>query len=164
MKILANLVAPTVLCALAACSTISSGTGVGSTLKGELKTSLSWTAKGDRSGTMTAQVSNGETYTGTYFQITRDTRIDDLSPLWNGWDSPRWGSWWGMGPWVPWRPSTGFVTTYSGHVVANLEGPNGTHMRCRLDLMSPTAGMAGGGQGQCQLPGGDTIDTNFAPS
>ena len=37
------------------------------------------------------------------------------------------------------------MTTYTGRVVANLEGPNGTHMRCRFDLMRPSSGMAGGG-------------------
>jgi hypothetical protein len=113
---------------------------------------------------MTARLSDGQTYTGTYFQITSDTRVDELSPLWSGWDSPRWGSWWGVGPWRSWEPTTGFVTTYSGRVVANLEGPNGTHMRCRLDLISPASGMAGGGQGRCQLPSGDTIDTRFPPA
>ena len=48
-----------------------------------------------------------------------------------------------------------------GCLVANLAGPNGTHMRCRMDLMNPASGMAGGGQGQRQLPSGDSIDTKF---
>jgi hypothetical protein len=108
---------------------------------------------------MTAMLSTGETYAGMYFQITSETRIDDLSPLWVGWARP-WADWpyWGL------EPGPQFITDYSGRVVANLEGPNGTHMRCRFQLIRPAAGMAGGGQGLCQLPDGAPIDATFPPA
>lgn len=149
---------------LAACAT--SGAGTGSTLQGDVRATLSWQSTGGHDGTITAQLSTGETFTGRYFQISRDIRVDDLAPLWRGWGWPRSG--WGM-PWGPWHdwgywgPSTGFVTSYSGRVVANLEGPNQTHMRCRFFLQNPASGMAGGGMGTCQLPDGKAIDATFPP-
>jgi hypothetical protein len=106
---------------------------------------------------MTAILSTGETYSGPFFQITQESRVDSLEPLWVGWGR-RWPGW------EPWWPSTEFVTHYSGRVVANLQGPNGTHMRCDFRLMRPTAGMAGGGTGRCQLPNGLTIDADFPPT
>jgi hypothetical protein len=145
--------------ALAACAT--SGIGTGSTLGGDLKATLSWQSKGGHSGSINAALSNGENYAGTYFQITHDTRVEDLSPLWNGWPHRWWNVWDRWNDWGPWRPTPSFVTTYSGRVVANLEGPNGTHMRCRFFLQRPASGMSGGGQGTCQLPGGGTIDATF---
>ena len=46
---------------------------------------------------------------------------------------------------------SGFYKTYSGRVLANLQANDGEHMRCRFDLISPSRGMAGGGEGRCQL-------------
>jgi len=43
------------------------------------------------------------------------------------------------------------VKTYSGRVLANLHDDTGEHMRCRFTLISPSRGMAGGGEGRCQL-------------
>ena len=141
---------------LAACTTM--GTGVGSTPRGDLRAVISWKSMSDRDGVMTAMLSNGETYSGMFFQITSETRLDTLDPLWVGWARP-WSDWAYLGP----EPVTGFVTHYSGRVVANLEGPNGTHMRCDFSLSRPASGMAGGGVGTCQLPNGRTIDATFPP-
>jgi hypothetical protein len=47
------------------------------------------------------------------------------------------------------------VKTYSGRVLANLHSPSGDHMRCRFTLISPQRGMAGGGEGRCQLSDSD---------
>ena len=33
--------------------------------------------------------------------------------------------------------------------------------RCRFELAQPISGKEGGGQGQCQVAGGDTIDAVF---
>lgn len=74
--------------ALTACAT--SGTGTGSTLRGDLRSTLSWQSKSGHSGTINAALSNGETYAGTYFQIILDTRIEELSPLWDGWPHRWW--------------------------------------------------------------------------
>jgi hypothetical protein len=104
---------------------------------------------------MTAILDDGQTFTGPYFQIIRSTNVTTLGPLWAGW-GPR------FGPWPYWGPSDQFVTQYTGRVVGNFEGPNGTHMRCQFTLARPDLGMAGGGLGQCELPSGMTIDAIFA--
>jgi hypothetical protein len=44
-----------------------------------------------------------------------------------------------------------FIKEYSGRVLANLHSDTGNHMRCRFRLISPSRGMAGGGEGRCQL-------------
>ncbi|UVO50707.1 hypothetical protein M0208_09310 [Sphingomonas sp. SUN019] len=131
--------------------------------------SFTWTAQGARTGTMTAMLGNGASYTGPFFQVTQETQVDDLSPLWIGWGGPGWrgrGRWWGrrgFGYWGDWGPNTQFVTHYSGKVLANLAGSDG-RMRCRFTLMRPSSGMAGGGEGDCQLPAGATIQATFAPT
>ncbi|MHB1207987.1 MAG: hypothetical protein ACYCZX_20650 [Rhodospirillaceae bacterium] len=179
-KLMKSATILTALASLAACAP-TSGVGVASTPAGDLRATMSWQSNGGRSGVMTAQLSNGESYTGRYFQISQETQVTDLDPLWIGWNGPgfrrpgfwggygwrgrRWGGGFGYGGgwggWDYWGPQTAFVTTYSGRVVANLEGPNGTHMRCTFDLRNPSYGMPGGGQGGCQMPSGQTIDATF---
>jgi hypothetical protein len=157
MRMTHSISAVSLALALTACETMGTGTGVGSTPTGQVQAVLSWEMSGSREGTMTAMLSTGETFTGMYFQITSETRADNLDPLWVGWGRP-WGGWphWGYVD-----PGPEFITYYSGRVLANLQGPNGAYMRCSFQLIRPSSGMAGGGQGQCQLPSGATINTTF---
>lgn len=146
--------------ALAGCTT--SGTGVGTTTSGAAAATFTWSADSSRHGTMTAVLSAGGTYTGEFFQITSDTTVNSLGPMWVGWGGRRgWGGGWGG--WGGWGPSDSFVTEYSGKVVANLQGPSG-FMRCRFDLIRPSSGMSGGGQGRCQLPDSKIIEAQFSGS
>ena len=140
---------------LAACAT-RTGLGTASSRSGNLHANFQWTETDDHTGTMNATFASGETYSGRFFQITHDTRVDSLAPLWAGWRP-------GFGGWRYWGPGgqDEFVTEYSGRVVANLEGADGKHMRCRFDLVRPLDGMAGGGQGSCQLPSGQSVDATF---
>lgn len=140
---------------LAAC--VTTGTGTGATRSGANPATFNWSSRDAVSGTMTGTLtSTGQTFTGEFFQITSETRIDDLGPLWIGWRRP-WVDWpyWGaqFGP--------QFVTHYSGRVVANLEGGDGQHMRCNFRLVRPASGLAGGATGRCQLPDRGGIDVNF---
>jgi hypothetical protein len=146
------------LAAIAAGCT-SMGTGVGSTPSGADPVSFSWKSSDSVSGTMTATLSDGKTYSGQFFQITKDTTVNSVGPLWSGW-SPGWGGWDGWEGWGA-APSTIFITHYSGRVVANLGAPGGEHMRCNFQLAHPSDGMTGGGRGQCQMPDGKTIDATF---
>ena len=146
----------------AGCTTM--GTGTGSTPSGGSPTVFSWESADGVTGTMSATMSGGQTYSGQYFQITKDTTVDSIAPLWVG----GWGGWggrggWGWGGWGA-DPSPDFITHYSGRVVANLAQPSGAHMRCQFRLAIPDEGMNGGGLGQCQLPDGTTIDANFPKS
>jgi hypothetical protein len=154
-RALPRLVAPALaMLALTACAT--TGVGTGSTRNNDLTATFTWKSTNDRTGTLTANLNNGQTFNGKFFQIGSESRIEDLGPLWGGWRRG-WGGW---GYWDPMRGDA-FITHYSGKVVANLDGPDSEHMRCRFTLIRPSSGMAGGGEGKCQLPSGKDIDANF---
>jgi hypothetical protein len=140
--------------ALAGCTTMR-GSGYGSLGKSEQPVTFNWTSKDAVSGTMTAQLPGNETFSGPFFQITQQTRGDTLTPLWFGWRRG-WNDWPYYGAYGP-----TFQTLYSGKVVANLNDAEGRHMRCRFHLIRPSSGMEGGGAGECQIAGGDTIEANF---
>jgi hypothetical protein len=141
--------------ALAAAACTTTGAGTGTTRGDDKPVNFSWTSDNPVSGTMTATLANGESFTGKFFQVTSDTQVDRLSPLWIGWRSHRDWPFWGIdaGP--------DFVKHYSGRVLANLEGPSGEHMRCSFRLIEPANGMTGGGTGRCQAPSGQTVDATF---
>lgn len=146
---------PLALAALVAgCTTM--GTGFGSTASGKEPVNFNWQSSDNVSGTMNATMSDGKTFTGQYFQITTDTTVDSLGPLWAGW-----GPGWRRGGWGYWNAGPQFVKHYTGKVVANLGTPDGTHMRCTFRLIRPSRGMAGGGRGNCQMPSGSEIDATF---
>ena len=145
---------PLLVAMAAGCTTM--GTGTGATLSGADPVTFNWKSEGGDSGTMNATAPDGKTYDGQFFQVTKDTTVNSLGPLWVGWR----GGWHGYG-WNDWDDGPTFVTHYTGRVVANLGAPGGEHMRCKFQLASPTSGMAGGGRGQCQMPDGKTIDATF---
>ena len=155
------------LIAIAAAACTTTGIGTGQAIGQNLGAQFSWTENGGTSGRMIAQLSNGESYQGPFFQITQEGRLD-YSPLWMGWGGGfGWGhGWggrrfgWGWDGWGPWGPFDDTYTQYTGQVLANLQGPGG-YMRCHFNLMHPSSGMAGGGLGQCQLPSGTIINAQF---
>jgi hypothetical protein len=133
--------------ALLVSSCQTAGTGSGNVRGTRKPVAFTWQSTDSVSGDITATFGTGRVFKGTYFQITRDTRIDRLEPLWYGWGARRRGGWryWAA------DPGPEFVKTYSGRVLANLHSDDGEHMRCRFTLISPQRGMAGGGEGRCQL-------------
>src|SRR3954469_26069202 len=131
--------------ALTACQT--AGTGSGNVRGTQKPVAFTWQSTDSVSGDITATFASGHVFKGTYFQITHDTRADRLDPLWDGWARPYHGDWRYWGP----DPGPSFYKTYSGRVLANLHDDSGDHMRCRFTLASPQRGMAGGGEGRCQL-------------
>jgi len=136
--------------ALLACQTESAGTGSGNVRGTSKPVAFTWQSADSTSGSgdITATFGSGRVFKGEYFQITSDTRVEHLGPLWDGWGRP-----YPRNAWRYWEPDSGreFVKTYSGHVLANLHSDDGDHMRCRFTLISPQRGMAGGGEGHCQL-------------
>jgi hypothetical protein len=134
------------LMSVAACQTAGTGSG---NIRGTAKpVAFTWESTDSVSGNITATFGTGRVFRGTYFQITSDTRVDRLDPLWDGWGRPyRRNAWryWGR------DPGPEFMKTYSGRVLANLHSDDGEHMRCRFTLISPSRGMAGGGEGRCEL-------------
>ena len=141
--------------ALAACTTL--GTGTGSTSPDGQPVSFTWQSKdAGVTGTMTATLADGTTYAGPYLEITSTARTTQFYPMWAGWPS-RWSDWrYGFN-----GLAEGTTTNYTGKVVANLQGPDSQRMRCRFDLNDPPSGMGGGGQGKCQVAGGPTVDAVF---
>ena len=146
----------TTLCAgmvLGACTTMGTGSG---TLGADNKpVSFSWkSTDGGTSGTMTATLAGGQIYSGPYLEVTSTARTDDFAPMWSGWN-------YGWPDWTWGSPISSFQTVYSGRVMANLQATDGKHMRCHFQLNNPSSGMQGGGQGQCQVQGGGTVDAIF---
>lgn len=145
---------------MAGCKSVGSGTGESD--NGEVQVRFTWQQSDPLSGTLTAMVSGksgSETYQGTFYQITRNSRIETLGPLWHPW-YPAWRGW---PHWDP-VPEDSFITHYTGHVLANLAGPDGKRVRCEFQLLRADEGMKGGGEGRCQLPSGLTIRASFPPS
>ena len=140
------VVLATVTFALTACQT--AGTGSGNVRGTRKPVAFTWESRDSVSGDITATFGNGEVFKGSYFQITRDTRVDRLDPLWDGWGRP-----YARSHWRYWdrEEERAFIKEYSGRVLANLRSAEGDHMRCRFTLISPSRGMAGGGEGRCQL-------------
>ena len=153
----------TVILAAGSSGCKSTGQGIGETPGGHLKVDFTWEQSAPTSGTLQATVTSPgsapERYAGKFYQITRDTQIQTLGGLWDPW-YPGWDGWAFWGP----APQDSFVEHYTGHVVANLAGPDGKRMRCQFELNRSGDGMKGGGQGQCQLPSGQTIEANFPPT
>ena len=79
----AKLGLPLLLALAAGCTTM--GTGFGSTAPGKNPVNFSWKSSDSVSGSMNATLSDGKTFTGQFFQITSDTTVDNLGPLWAGW-------------------------------------------------------------------------------
>jgi hypothetical protein len=149
---------PLLVVLAAGCTTM--GTGFGSTDSGAIPVNFTWKSSDSVSGSMNATLSDGKTFAGQFYQITSDTTIDNLGPLWAGWDGYGRRGYWG-GDWGFWDAGPEFITQYSGKVVANLSSSDGKHMRCKFQLVHPSDGMVGGGRGQCQMPQGTTIETTF---
>ena len=147
---------------LGACASVGMGGG-DLTMKGKPEQPVLFAWKSDNggiSGTMTATLP-GATYQGRFFQITQQTQRESLAPLWDGW-TEGWSDWsyWGYGDNGPYGV-TQFITRYTGKVVASLKTADGKKMRCRLHLVTPVRGMAGGGEGECQIAGAGTIHATF---
>lgn len=134
--------------AFAGCQTGGTGTGSGNVRGTSKPVAFTWESTDSVSGSITATFGSGRVFRGNYFQITNDTRFERLDPLWDGWGRP-----YRRNTWRYWdRDSRAeFVKTYSGRVLANLHDESGEHMRCRFTLISPARGMAGGGEGRCEL-------------
>ena len=145
-----SLLAVTALAAVlaGACATQSGGTGSGNVRGTRKPVAFTWQSTDSTSGDITATFGNGDVFKGKYYQITSDTRLDRLDPLWDGWGRP-----YARTSWKYWDrdEERAFIKEYNGRVLANLHASDGDRMRCRFTLISPARGMAGGGEGRCQL-------------
>jgi hypothetical protein len=134
--------------ALSACETTAGGTGSGNVRGSQRPVAFTWQSESDHAGDITATFNSGRVFKGEYFQITGDTHVDRLDPLWDGWETAD-----HHGDWRYWDADSrsDFIRAYRGRVLANLKAENGEYMRCRFTLRDPGRGMSGGGSGRCQL-------------
>ena len=146
--------------AFTACETQhGAGTGSGNVRGSQKPVAFTWQGEGENSGDITATFGTGRVFKGSYYQISRDSRVERLDPLWDGWKGSSRKS-----AWRYWAADSrgDFVKTYNGHVLANLHSEDGEYMRCRFTLKTPSRGMAGGGDGRCQLSeSGREINAEF---
>lgn len=116
---------------------------------------------GAAGGKLWTTLPDGESFSGKYVQITSTTEQPAVAPFWGGW-SPYWTDWGPFGDrWLAGEDYTTFRTNYSNKAVATLFGTQGDTMRCRLNLKEPTAGLSGGGTGECQTSKRERIDIQF---
>src|SRR6267154_5160696 len=90
--------APALLCAavaLSACTTM--GTGTGSVSPGNEPVTFSWkSSDGGVSGSMSAALKDGQTFSGPYLEVTSTTSSQAFDPMCSGWERG-WGGWGGFG-------------------------------------------------------------------
>jgi hypothetical protein len=109
---------------------------------------FSWRSGPDSSqGEIAAVSTDGRTFNGSFLQPTNTVTASDYVPYWNAWTSASWGA---ARPWYD-GPEDEFIRAYGGRALARLTGDDGTRMRCTFVLRNPVSGMAGGGEGDCQL-------------
>src|SRR5258708_10525314 len=117
--------APVLLCAavaLSACTTM--GTGTGSVSPSNEPVTFSWkSTDGGVSGTMSAALKDGQTFSGPYLQVTSTTQSQAFDPLWTGWEYG-WGGWGGLGSF----PGTAFTAHYSDRGMAHLQAAARPHL------------------------------------
>jgi hypothetical protein len=144
---------------LGACTSMGGGSGYSA--PGNKAVSFSWKSDdgSGSSGRMSATLADGTIFSGDYVEITRQAASPDVEPEWNRWDR-------GVSDLATEEemPTFGASTLYTGRVLANLRDADGQRMRCRFHLNIPSQGMAGGGQGKCDLKNGESIDAVFPRS
>jgi hypothetical protein len=142
---------------LGGCATTGTGQGtLAETGKpeGAGDVAFEWRSGADTTrGTIAATLPDGRTFEGQFVQLVEDVQPEDLGQYWSDLGAPgvRWGSGYGFEP-----PTT--VRERTQRVVAQLQGPGGTRMRCQFDLAAPDRGPASGGFGACDLSTGETIE------
>jgi hypothetical protein len=108
-------------------------------------------------GKISGTLPNNVHYAGKYFEVVQTAPVDIYQPLWDGW-APYWSAWPPPGYADDSLDAQGFMRVYTGKVVANLHSDDSNQsLRCRFTLESPRRGLAGGGNGDCQLSNGEKI-------
>lgn len=104
----------------------------------------------------------GERYVGEYIRIDPRTKVATVRRFYVGWAATQFDDL-STGPlgrsWVRETYSVEiFRDRLKDEVVATLSGDQGGRMRCRFELDSPSAGLAGGASGACQTDQGEVVE------
>jgi len=132
----------------------------------EATVTLSWTATDPVHGVVhTTLGEGGEHFRGQYARVLErhgERTHVVVTAIHGEWLDERWsGRPWADADYVKIVEYPAFTRHYAGRVLATLEGDRGHHMRCRLLLDDPDAGLMAGGRGHCQVSDGGTIDVRF---
>jgi hypothetical protein len=156
-----HFLVPLAALALFACAT--TGIAVGELHEGDQvvkQVKFAWKADADlpERGDIWGDMPDGKHYTGRYYEVAENVPEQVYSSAWGG-AEPYWPDW----PVTSNKPAdktnwNTFAATYTGRVIATMRGGNdGQVIRCRFMVNSPTTGLARGGNGECKLSDGSTI-------
>lgn len=156
-----TLVASLATLAASACAT--SGVAVGDLHNGNQDPKLVkfvWKADAHspERGSISGDLPDGKHYAGRYYEVMENMPEEVYSGAWGG-AEPYWPDWPVTSPkpadTANWQT---FAAAYTGLAIATLTATSGgSVIRCRFNVNSPTAGLVRGGNGECKLSDGETI-------
>lgn len=131
----------------------------------EQKVMIAWEAESAITGSMTFTLGKGgQRFVGPFLLIEKSVGHVETLPFYDAWDSASYGAWevGGINPWF--QPGWGisvWVDHYDGRIVSSLQGNRGGSARCHFTLSNTSAGLPGGGSGECQVSDGGLLDASF---
>jgi hypothetical protein len=155
-----HIVAPLLALLGAACST--TGIAVGDLHQGNDPVKLvkfNWKADASmpERGSIWGDMPDGKHYTGRYYEVMENVPEQVYSSAWGG-AEPYWPDWPVTSPARADKSNWNtFAAQYTGRVIATLTADAASSIRCRFVVNSPSVGLARGGNGECKLSGGATI-------
>jgi hypothetical protein len=129
------------------------------------KVMIAWESESAITGSMTFTLGKGgQRYVGPFLLIEKSVGHVETQPFYDAWDSASYGAWdvGGVNPWF--EPGWGisvWVDHYDGRIISTLQGDRGGSARCHFTLSHTSAGLPGGGSGECQVSDGGVLDATF---
>jgi UrcA family protein len=114
--------------------------------------SLSYAARDNVSGYMTARMPDGDAYSGEYLEPRNYAHIDPSDPFWSQWCQDEGGD--GDSDCANHGKSATYART---ELLAGLKDADGVLMRCRFALSQPASGIRGGAHGECLRSDGEAV-------
>jgi hypothetical protein len=157
-----TLVASLVALAASACAT--SGIAVGDLHDGNSQNpqlvKFVWKADAHspERGSIWSDMPDGKHYAGRYYEVMENVPEQVYAGAWGG-AEPYWPDWPVVSPKASDKANWNtFAAAYTGLAIATLTATAGDQViRCRFNVKSPTAGLVRGGNGECKLSDGSTI-------
>jgi UrcA family protein len=119
---------------------------------------VSYAPRDNVSGYMTAELVDGQQYSGEYVEPGYYGHVDPSDPFWAQWcaDGPASAA-------ATCASPAGQKAAGQGRheVVARMKDADGASLHCQFDLSHRSSGMAGGAEGKCQLPTGQTVEVDI---
>jgi hypothetical protein len=110
-------------------------------------------------GEMQAWLPRGKVYSGQFAQLRAQLDTNTEGTYFIAWSYPKWAD----DPWYGKLPAA-YTGVNTAKVMARLESPEHSLLRCKFELRRPDAGLAGGASGQCQIAEDQSIIDVELPS